>query len=201
MNKKAFTLIEIIVALTIFSIFMVSMIMIYASSANLWYKVDLNRAMQENTKNIVETIAEDVRKNWIDWVSKTIVWDSCSFSSTSLYKVWDKLCTKTNKYYLAIYDGTNYNRVEYNDIKNKCLNNLKNKCVLVKSDWVNITPLSNSLVRFTDLKFYVSNTYIPKVTIIFELRPSIKKWVKINSIKNSVFKFETTISSRLIKTK
>jgi prepilin-type N-terminal cleavage/methylation domain-containing protein len=62
-NKKAFTLLEILVALTIFSIFMVSMIMIYASSANIDRKIDINRTMQENTKNIIETIAEDVRKN------------------------------------------------------------------------------------------------------------------------------------------
>jgi hypothetical protein len=42
---------------------MVSMIMIYASSANIDRKIEINRAMQENTKNIVETIAEDIRIN------------------------------------------------------------------------------------------------------------------------------------------
>jgi prepilin-type N-terminal cleavage/methylation domain-containing protein len=62
-KKNAFTLIEILVALTIFSIFMVSMIMIYASSANIDRKIDINRSMQENSKNIIETIAEDIRKN------------------------------------------------------------------------------------------------------------------------------------------
>jgi prepilin-type N-terminal cleavage/methylation domain-containing protein len=65
-NKTAFTLLEILVALTIFSIFMVSMIMIYASSANIDRKIDINRAMQENSKNIIETIAEDIRINGID---------------------------------------------------------------------------------------------------------------------------------------
>jgi hypothetical protein len=41
---------------------MISVFMIFALSADLNNKTDISRAMQENVKNIVETIAEDVRK-------------------------------------------------------------------------------------------------------------------------------------------
>jgi hypothetical protein len=41
---------------------MISVFMIFAFSADLNNKADISRSMQENIKNIVETIAEDVRK-------------------------------------------------------------------------------------------------------------------------------------------
>jgi type II secretory pathway pseudopilin PulG len=62
-NKKAFTLIEIIIAITIFMIVMVSVIQIFLISSQLTNKVDINRQVQENIKNLTETIAEDIRKN------------------------------------------------------------------------------------------------------------------------------------------
>ncbi len=201
-NKTAFTLIEILVALTIFSIFMISMIMIYASSANIDRKISINSSMQENTKNIIETIAEDIRKNNISWVSMQKATDLCNFTINSwLYKEWDKLCIGWNSYFLAIKNSLwNYVRVDSTEISSKC-SDLKNECILVKDDWITITRLSNSRVRFTDLKFLVSNKFMPKVTIIYQMRPSIKKWIRVDTLKNSKLDFQTTISSSIINTK
>jgi len=199
--KKAFTLLEILVALTIFSIFMVSMIMIYASSANIDRKIEINRAMQENTKNIVETIAEDIRQNWIKWVSMDKATDTCNFNKNLwLYKTWDKLCVWANSYYLAKKVSWNFIRVDSNNIASFCWD-IKNECILVKDDWSDVTRLSNSRIRFKNLEFLVSGeNFIPKVTIVFTIQPSIKKWVKVDSIKNTFLNFQTTITSRLIKT-
>lgn len=200
-SKKAFTLLEILVALTIFSIFMVSMIMIYASSANIDRKIEINRSMQENTKNVVETIAEDIRREWLSWVSSSAL-DTCNFNKNLwLYKTWDKLCIWWNiSYYLALKDlGGNYIMVNSSDISAKCWD-VKNECILVKKQGSDITRLSNSRIRFTNLEFLVSNENIPKVTIVYEVQPSIRKWVKYESIKNSKLNFQTTITSRLIKT-
>ncbi len=200
MQKKAFTLIEILVAITIFSIFMISMIMIYASSANTDRKIDINRTMQENTKNIIETIAEDIRKNWISWVSMQKALDSCDFNYNNwLYKQWDKLCVWDFSYYLAIKIWWVYNRVDSSEMDVKC-SDLKNECILVKDDGISITRLSNSRVKFKNLKFLVSDKYIPKVTIVYEMQPSIKKGVKAETIKNSKLNIQTTITSRIIKT-
>jgi prepilin-type N-terminal cleavage/methylation domain-containing protein len=65
MNKKAFTLVEIIVAITIFLIVMVSVMQIFLVSSTLTNKIDINRQVQENIKNLTETITEDMRKNFI----------------------------------------------------------------------------------------------------------------------------------------
>jgi len=58
-------LIELIVAITIFALIMVSVISVFIFSSSLSQKIEINRVMQENIKNVVETIAEDVRQNKI----------------------------------------------------------------------------------------------------------------------------------------
>jgi hypothetical protein len=156
--------------------------------------------MQENSKNIIETIAEDIRINGIDWVANWII-DSCNFNTNlGLYKTWNKLCTWISSYYLAIKDiSGNYIMVDNADLQIKCWD-INNECVLVKKQWSDITKLSNSRVRFTNLEFLVSDKYIPKVTIVYEMKPSIKKWVKYETIKNTKLNLQTTLSTRLIKT-
>jgi prepilin-type N-terminal cleavage/methylation domain-containing protein len=63
-NKiSAFTLVEVLVSLTIFSMVIVSIIWIYITSSDIMVKSDINRKMQENLKNVSSTIAEDIRKN------------------------------------------------------------------------------------------------------------------------------------------
>jgi prepilin-type N-terminal cleavage/methylation domain-containing protein len=70
MNYKntlfAFTLVEVIVSMTILSIIMVSVMVVFISGSNTANKIDIQRGMQENVKNIVESIAEDIRKNGIN---------------------------------------------------------------------------------------------------------------------------------------
>ena len=56
-----FTLIELIVAITLFSIVMVSVFSIFIFASDLSGRIEINRLMQENTKNVVETITEDIR--------------------------------------------------------------------------------------------------------------------------------------------
>jgi hypothetical protein len=74
----------------------------------------------------------------------------------------------------------------------------KTSCYLVRQDSTGkISQLSNSWVEFRNLTFYVSNTPIKKVTIQFEIQPSIHKWIKPNIIKENKIFFETTLSERL----
>jgi len=89
--------------------------------------------------------------------------------------------------------------VDSSDILSKCWD-VKNECILVKKQGSDITRLSNSRIKFTNLEFLVSDQNISKLTIIYEIQPSIKKWVKYETIKNSKLNFQTTITSRLIKT-
>ena len=192
-NKtSAFTLIEILVSLTIFSIILTSIIWIYITSSDIIVKSDINRKMQENLKNVSSEIAEDIRKNWIIWVSTSKIDPWCDFNLwVNGYKEWNKLCTKSwNNYYLAKKDliTWNFTRVD-ND---SCLW-INDKCVIYNlSKW----QLTNSFVSVKNLEFYLSKDYIPKLTMIITMQPSIQKWVKIDLIKESVLRFQTTISER-----
>ena len=90
-NKiSAFTLIEVLVSLTIFSIVITSIIWIYITSSDIMVKSDINRKMQENLKNVSSIIAEDIRKKWIIWISSSSI-DTCNFVQwTNSYKEGDK---------------------------------------------------------------------------------------------------------------
>ena len=63
---RAFTLIEILVAITILSIIMISVFSIYITSVNISAKSDANRMLQENIKNVFSQISEDIRVNGLE---------------------------------------------------------------------------------------------------------------------------------------
>lgn len=189
--NNAFTLVEVLVSITIFWIMSISIIWIYIVSTDITMKSDINRMMQENLKNVSSKIAEDVRKNWILWVSSSTI-DVCDFVVWSNnYKEWDELCIKWwNKYYLAKENPLSW---EFLRVSSSDCSWIKDHCVIAK--WIN-EPLTNSYVSVKEFNFYLSKDYIPKVTFNIVLQPSIKKWVKIDLIKESKLVFQTTISER-----
>jgi len=187
MSKKWFTLVEIMVAITIFMVVMISVLQIFGISVNLTNKVDINRQIQENVKNLIETITEDIKNYWIKWVWN-IPWDY-SLTKWSWLKIW------SNKYYLSN-DSENLIRL----INILDCSQLKNNCFLVKDDWIDKSKLTNSWVAFEDLEFNIFWDKIKKIAINFKMRPSTKKWINSNLIKNSSFIFQTTISERFVKT-
>ena len=196
MRKKykylAFTLIEIVISLTILSIIMVSVMMIFINTTDISAKSEINRVMQENIKNVVETIAEDIRKNWIVWVSNSLI-SNCDFTLDvwSYYKKWTKLCTGGiwNNYFLAK-EVIWWTYIRVDNILD--CDEINENCRIVK----NWDPLTNSFASVKTLKFYISKDYVPKVTINITMQPSVRKWVKANLIKENKIVFQTTISTR-----
>jgi hypothetical protein len=156
-------------------------------------KADVNRLMQENIKNIVETISEDVRKNWINICD---TWLAChNFPMNSLYMSWNSLYVWTNQYYLAKKDTLSWNYIKVSDL-NSC-SEIKDNCSMIRESFWNQDLISNSWVQFSDLKFYISKDFEPKVTIMFTILPATWKWIKTNLIKSNKIIFETTVSERL----
>ena len=197
LHYKAFTLVEVLVSITIFSIMTISIIWIYVISTDITLKSDINRMMQENIKTSIETIAEDIRKNWVFWVWNDIPDNDCDtwWENYWVFKRWNKLCTKDNSYYLAYFDET------INDWSRTTTDNcddIKSHCRIYKkwSDWKD-WPITNSFVSLKYLDFYYSNDYwVSKVTINLTMRPSIGKWIKPNLIIDNTINFQTTISNR-----
>jgi len=191
-----FTLVEIVVSITMFSMVCVSIIWIYITSSDILVKSDINRKMQENLKNVYSHISEDVRNIWINWVSSNI-WEAYnSVVWTNKYKKGTALYTKgENKYYLALLEPTTWQYIRVNS--SNC-SELKSRCVIYRlsSDPLKNWPLTNSFVSVKDLQFYLSVEKVPKITMNIILQPSVKKWVKVKLIEKSKITFQTTISER-----
>ncbi len=191
---KAFTLIEIIVSVTILSIIMVSVFTVFINTTNTTVKSEMNRIMQENVKNIIETITEDIRKNWIKWVADFN--EDCDFTLIDNYKKWTKLCTYNSSYYLA----KNVAGIEVRiDDLSKC-SSVDDNCFLILKKWVweKWQRLSNSSVAITNLNFYIANEQIPKVMINISMQPAIWKWIDSTIIEQNNIVVQTTISDRVI---
>lgn len=196
--KKAFTLVEIMVALTIFSIIMISVMSIYIVSSEVTYNSEINRALQENVKNIVMEISEDVMKNWINWLTDWSSFDSCNISNaenpakdTNDKLEKEKFCSWKNMYFL----WTKSSNWSFSYSSNSC-DDKKSECYLLKHDWANNSPLTNNLVTVRDVKFIVTNNWKKKVTIILKLQPSIKAWFKSSVVENNIFYLQTTFTER-----
>lgn len=201
-NKSWFTLIELIVSITILSIIMISIFAIFKISNDVTNRTEVSRAMQENIKNIVELISEDVRTKEILWLNSSIN-PSCDIK-TDYKNIWNKICFKDDlwektDYYIAYLDNVwwNYNRIfDFSDCEI-----WKKSCVLVKKVWREEEAVSNSWVEFRDFKITLLNNWEKnrKILLNFTIQPSIKKWINSNLIKNNKIVFQTTLSQRLYK--
>lgn len=192
-KKSAFTLIEVIVSITILSIVLVSVFAVFFLASDLSNKADVNRIMQENIKNIVETISEDVRKNGINICETGL---NChNFPTWLLYISGNDLYVWTNHYYLAKKDPLSENYIKVSNLSS--CSSIKDNCSMLRESSSGQDLISNSWVQFSDLKFSISRDFEPKVTINFTILPATWKWIKTNLIESNRIMFETTVSERL----
>lgn len=206
-SLSAFTLIEVLVSLTILSIMMVSIMMIFSVSTQIALKTDINRALQQNMKSMVETIAEDVRKGEIVWV-RTQYPDDYGPLTSPWTKHWFHLKVWDNEYVLYSFAPTVGKKLSDAAIVSNITDcqDMKNVCVLYKKSqvWpslVEIGPLSNSTMSITALDYYFTKWDIPKLTITMTVRPAIKSGLYSSLIQNATLDFQTTVSQRYLQVK
>jgi hypothetical protein len=144
--------------------------------------------LQENSKNIIETISEDLRKNDLkvcsDWITDGCLWNNM-FSTWSELWVWD------NHYYIAKKNATLWDYIKVDNLP-ECT---QIQCFILK----NWQILSNSFVTINNLEFTIIKEHIPKVQINMLLKPMFSKWVNPNLIKNSELNLQTTLSEEYLK--
>lgn len=190
-----FTLIEILVSITILSIILISVFSVYISSTQISLKTDITRALQQNVKSSIEKISEDIRKNGFDCVINSISLDACILPWIDITNKWNVLSVDWNYYSVANFNHISW-KYEITDISN--CDEIEEKCTLVIHNWVwSPKPIMNSWVDVKNIEFLVSATWPKKVTIIMTLQPAIGKGIQPNLIKESRFHFQTTISQRI----
>ena len=185
---SAFTLVEVLVTMTIFSIIMVAVMTIFVRTTDISTKSDLQRSLQENVKVVVEKISEDVRVNGIEGVADS-TGVSCGYG-VNMYTQWDKFCTRISQYYVVKDSGVWFTRV---DPRTEC-QGLEDVC---KIAWNSPNQhITNSSVSVINLQFFTSNFEVPKVTMLLTLRPTLKNWARSSLIGESEVTVQTTFTDR-----
>lgn len=65
-STSGFTIVELVIAMAIFSVMSLAIISTYIQTTNIGQKMRLTRELSESAREITEKIADDVRKNGID---------------------------------------------------------------------------------------------------------------------------------------
>jgi len=196
---SAFTLIELIVAISIFGIIMISVMSIFLFSSQMSARVEIQRIMQENIKNVVEDISEWVRINGLSGVLPDGGVDACTWSWISL--TGTKLCLNNSIQYSIWYEDAWWSSwVRATDILNDC-GNISDRCHVLKKDATGgYYPLSNSFIHFENISFVIVPGDIPKLLLHMTVRPSSNKGLASTIIKNNRIFIQTVLSERLVKT-
>lgn len=194
-QNKWFTLIEIIISITILSVIMVSVFSIYWNLISINKKLEVSRAIQENTKSITESIATSIRNNWIDY-SRYNTSNPDTENRSINYSDWNNILFLSwwKSYYLA--ENISWTSVACSTSWDSCY----------LYDWEK--RISDERVSVSWLRFYISwkwanslesDSYEWKVTIVFDLKIAKISWVSIDMAKNYETRIQTTISERAYK--
>jgi len=192
-NKSWFTLIEMIVSVTILSIIMLSIFVIYKNIVYANKKLELDRIIQENSRNIVETLATEIREKGINYNYYSILSEKLDYNGIG-------------NTILAINNSWEYcMQKQKNACAKECYKDNKG-CYLWKLD--SDIKLSDENVSIKNLRFYISGnpdsaTFDDKqewkVTIVFDLWITAGKWLNSEIIKDSSIHLQTTIGAKFYK--
>lgn len=193
MNKKWFTLVEMLVAITILSIIMLSIFVIYRNIIYVNKKLELDRIIQENARNITENLATEIREKGIDYSYYSPLTEKLDYNWN-----WNTILAIKNSWEYCMQKQNNYCSKDcYKDSKS---------CYLWKMN--TDINLSDDRVKIDNLKFYIiwdNTTWLIseqrewKVTIVFDLSIAPWKWISSELIKDSSIHIQTTISSKFYK--
>lgn len=193
-SKKWFTLIEVIVSMTILWVIMVWIITTFILVWNLNNKADINRHLQENIRRFTHSVSEDLRLWDITFDSDTDKWH---YINSGLFDSWEELFVWDKEYFMA----EESLMIKANSSNpNSCIFLEEVECILAVRDinsW-NIKAFSDNKVQIKNLKTFVSEWKIPKASISFEILPSYKTWLPRDLIKNNTIYFQTTFSENII---
>lgn len=199
-RQKWFTLIEMIVAVTILAFIMLSVFVVYSNILQINKRLELNRILQENTRTMIEWIASEIRNKWITYSYYNDVLSEPLDYAWS----WNTL--------LAINNSAEPEKIlvycmqrQKTSCDSTCYSN-PNWCYLWKLD--SDIALSDDRVNINNLRFYIS--WKPskditsedkewKVTVVFDISLSPNKWITPELAKANELHIQTTISEKVYK--
>ncbi|MBP8016922.1 prepilin-type N-terminal cleavage/methylation domain-containing protein [Candidatus Gracilibacteria bacterium] len=198
-TNSGFTLIEMIVAITILAIIMLSIFGVYSNIINVNKRLELARALQENSRNITETVARDIRENGIDFGY---------YDGLTEDKKLDYIGSGNSV--LAIKGGIKYYLMK--DILGTIticdIGVFDKDCFFGSMSGSSFKKISDDRVEIRNVKFFISgsgseniqNTNAEgKVTMVFDLGIAPGKGILSDLAKEYSIKVQTTISEKIYK--
>lgn len=217
-STSGFTLVEMVLACTIFAIMSLAVISVYIQTTSLTSKLKATRYLSETSREITEKIAEDIRTKGLSW---TII-------ATSSHPYWNGTSNYTTNgtEILGIGNGTRFYLYGKKDDTppyaiSPCTGSIKTDrsihcgLYLIKdsasptaySDAENlidsfIPEEKKKRVKVEDMKFYISWDGITterKATLVFSLALMPRIGVPNMTASESKIRIQTTISERFFK--
>lgn len=211
-SQRGFTLIELMIAMVIFTIMSVMVMSVYLNTTYTSRKLNATRQLSEVARQVTERLSQDIREHgiadgWTTWFAPTInMWNTYNYAwsgSEFLAIQWKGIYVYWKKTELGMdrcMDMPTENIKS--DKKIHCWlyfvspwDNWKNSLNLVDSF---IPEESRKRVKVQDLKFYVSwwDFTTKKVTLVMTLTLMPRIGVPISLVENSRLQIQTTISER-----
>lgn len=228
-HTAGFTLIEVIVSMTILSIVLVSVFGVYSNIVVMSKRLELSRGLQQNARTIVETIAKDVREGGIAFecyapsTTSPVGCDSgphpteYAGSGVTMFIVKgtpESCATATDcfiQYFLAKPTAT-IGEVACTDADagTPGLCYIARRVVSAGSPVGDSTRLSDALTSVTQLRFFLSGVSAAgfssqadqegKVTMLFNLSLAPRQGLDSESADRLVIPIQTTITQKLYQT-
>lgn len=201
-QKKAFTLIEIIVAITILAVIMVSVFVIYSNIIAINRRLQAQRTLQENARIIEESVSDDMRNygiNFAYYANNADVPLDYSGNGTAV------LATLAGNVFYPMKDSPASSAVgptlcSPDDLKTQA-------CYFWSQNNGTFTRLTDSTVKITNLRFYISGkesgavnsqSFVGKVTMLCTL--TVTGWYGSLSEESSTIHIQTTFNERPYQT-
>lgn len=211
-SHRWFTLIELMIAMSIFIVMSVMIMSVYINTTNTTRKLNATRQLSEVAREITERVAQDVREsgiadgwnigfdvNYDPWKSYNYTEEGSEFMSI-LWRWVYVYGKKTETWMVPCADSPSENTKT--DTKIHCglyfvlpWDNGKDAYNLVDSF---IMDESKKRVKIQDLKFYISgwDWTTKKVTLVMTLTLMPRVWVPASMLENTKLQIQTTISER-----
>ena len=183
-TKTAFTLIELVVAVTILGFIMLSVFLIYSNLVTVNTKLEQTRILQENVRIVTEKIATDVRESGLSF-------QTCNGfeNSTKCLQM-----NNGNEYYLI---DSAWSNSESGALGLKEASSsgdpvsLTSNAVIIKNLRFNVSGKSGSGVTNSDVE--------GKVQVVFDIGLSTRRGISKALSDSSFMTVQTTISEKIYK--
>lgn len=213
-SRSGFTLVELIIGMTIFAVMSTMTILIYFNISESSRRLQISREISETTRQITEKINQEVQEN------KIFIKEINKDGNDSLLKKFNNFDEKNllaigrdnNEKIFVLWKRLDDKNLAPCDSDDK--NNPEKNCwlYLVKqnSDWsLNYFNLVDSFrenenekrVKINDLKFEISGweNDVKKVALKMKVSLTKKSWIQNSLINGSKMEIQTTISERFYK--